>query len=694
MDEYQQLDKSLKNEYTFVNNLKNTDDVVINVLQNKITGERILVKYFNGTAEVYKKLLTLTHPNLPKVYKVVQQDNKCIVVEEFIDGITIGDTLEIERYSTADVRKIISQLCDVLSLIHRNGIVHRDIKPENIIIDNSGNLKLIDFNISRINKENNSKDTVILGTTGFAAPEQYGISETDERSDIYSIGILINVMLTGDHPSKKLCDKRWRQIVNKCTRINPKERYASVKALMADVRYYKVLVPVGLLVIIVLVVITVVVCSGRDKLSASDTETTLAEQPSETTKITESSDNAMQEENESAEETTTIDEQVTVAPSTEESTTVEEPTTPAPTQPPVAVEPTTVAPTEAPTEELNYIITLKDNIITVVGNGEISKTNFTQSYLSTTEKNNLRGAVFEEGITNIPSNAFVGCQQFQNITIPGTVTKIGKKALCGTLIDMVELPDSVKDIEEEAFMGCRNLSKIKMSKSLKYIGKSAFSGCTFLYNIALPDSVEYIGEGAFSGCGIRSVVLPSKLLYLEKQTFICCEYLNGIILPENLESIGELCFSQCYNLQSIIIPPSVTFIADNAFAGCNNLVVYVTSGSYAEQYCNKNHINYECIDSVELKTIEISPVLDHLENSTFANDVSLEEIKLHNDFVAIDQYCFFGCINFKRIVIPPSVTFIGENAFLGCNNLVIYVTPGSYAEQYCKDNYLDYEYVN
>ena len=124
------------------------------------------------------------------------------------------------------------ELCQALTILHSNEIIHRDIKPENIIVTQEGDVKLIDFDISRIGNNNAKKDTVILGTTGFAAPEQYGIAQTDERSDIYSIGILINVMLTGDHPSKKMCKGKWQKIVNKCTKINPDERYQSVKELM------------------------------------------------------------------------------------------------------------------------------------------------------------------------------------------------------------------------------------------------------------------------------------------------------------------------------------------------------------------------------------------------------------------------------------------------------------------------------
>ena len=91
---------------------------------------------------------------------------------------------------------------------------------------------LIDFDASRIFKSNTNQDTQILGTTGYAAPEQYGIAQTDERADIYSLGVLLNIMLTGKHPSKELASGRLGRIVQKCTMVNPEKRYKSVLYLM------------------------------------------------------------------------------------------------------------------------------------------------------------------------------------------------------------------------------------------------------------------------------------------------------------------------------------------------------------------------------------------------------------------------------------------------------------------------------
>lgn len=233
---YLWLKTVLDNEYTFIKNIKRTECMIINVLENKHNKTRILVKYITGKATVYSKLLNIKHDNIPIVYEVVADDNRCIIVEEYIDGITVGEVLETGLYTADGVYKVVYELCEALYTLHNQGIVHRDIKPENIIISKDGHIKLIDFNISRINIEKQDRDTVVLGTTGFAPPEQYGISDTDARSDIYSIGILINVMLTGEHPSKKMCSGKWQKIVNKCTQINPDERFQNVEELVRNMK--------------------------------------------------------------------------------------------------------------------------------------------------------------------------------------------------------------------------------------------------------------------------------------------------------------------------------------------------------------------------------------------------------------------------------------------------------------------------
>lgn len=130
-----------------------------------------------------------------------------------------------------EARRITLQLCSALWVLHSLGAVHRDIKPENVIIRGSEAV-LIDFDASRIFKNESGGDTQILGTTGYAAPEQYGIAQTDQRADIYSVGVLLNIMLTGKHPSRELAPGKLGRIVQKCTMVNPKKRYKNERDLM------------------------------------------------------------------------------------------------------------------------------------------------------------------------------------------------------------------------------------------------------------------------------------------------------------------------------------------------------------------------------------------------------------------------------------------------------------------------------
>ena len=134
-------------------------------------------------------------------------------------------------FSVRETRSLITQVCQALWVLHTMGAVHRDVKPENIMLRGSQAV-LIDFDAARLYKPEGEADTQILGTTGFAAPEQYGLSQTDQRADLYAVGVLINIMLTGKHPSKQLVPGRLGRIVERCTQVNPEKRYPNILRLM------------------------------------------------------------------------------------------------------------------------------------------------------------------------------------------------------------------------------------------------------------------------------------------------------------------------------------------------------------------------------------------------------------------------------------------------------------------------------
>lgn len=225
------LDDILKEQYSVVKVFKNTDEKSIVLLRHNELKKEIICRKCNGNGEVYRILNGMSFANLPQVYAVSQEKNQIIVLEEFISGITISDVLLDGLYDEQGVRHIVKDVCDALAVLHSYGIVHRDIKPENVMITDDGIIKLIDFDAARLFKNGQSKDTKIIGTAGYAAPEQFGLAQSDERTDVFAVGVLMNVMLTGEHPSKKLYKGKLTKIIEKCIQLDPKKRYNSAEEL-------------------------------------------------------------------------------------------------------------------------------------------------------------------------------------------------------------------------------------------------------------------------------------------------------------------------------------------------------------------------------------------------------------------------------------------------------------------------------
>lgn len=220
-------------QYDVVKILSNKNDAEVLRLRHKKQNKDIVLRSYPKTVFAYQKLKDIMHQNIPTVFDAVSLDDGQIIFEEFIDGITVAEVLEQGKYTYHGAKKVVEGVALALLALRELDIVHRDIKPENIMVTRSGTVKLIDFNAARIHKNETPKDTEILGTIGYAPPEQYGISQSDEKSDIYSLGVLLNVMLTGVHPSKKLARGKAGKIVLKCTQIDPNHRFQSIENLVA-----------------------------------------------------------------------------------------------------------------------------------------------------------------------------------------------------------------------------------------------------------------------------------------------------------------------------------------------------------------------------------------------------------------------------------------------------------------------------
>ena len=199
-------------------------------------------------------LSTLMHPNLPRIYDQFIEAGRSYLVMDFIEGETLETTLERLNGKLLPVEKVLNigiQLCNVLEYLHTRQppIVFRDLKPANIMLTPQEHLYLIDFGIARHFKPGQSKDTAALGSSGYAAPEQYGKAQTTPRADIYSLGATLHELLSGNDPSESpfhFSTLHFQQpalrgletLIARMLSINVNDRPASVTSVKLELQHY------------------------------------------------------------------------------------------------------------------------------------------------------------------------------------------------------------------------------------------------------------------------------------------------------------------------------------------------------------------------------------------------------------------------------------------------------------------------
>ncbi|MBF2516140.1 serine/threonine-protein kinase [Listeria marthii] len=228
----------IEEQYKELDNLNNKENPAV-LTRNTSTGELFVRKIIPiSFAPVIEQLKDLSSNYLPKIDVMIPNGNQLIVYEEYINGKNLADLMKTTTTFDADeVTRLMLMLSDALTELHANAIIHRDIKPSNIMISSDGVLKLIDFDASRVFEVGKNQDTVNLGTIGYAAPEQYGYSQTDARSDIYSIGVLMLELLLGKNtlPDKEQATS-LEKIAMQAAAFDPEQRYQSIQDFRTAVK--------------------------------------------------------------------------------------------------------------------------------------------------------------------------------------------------------------------------------------------------------------------------------------------------------------------------------------------------------------------------------------------------------------------------------------------------------------------------
>lgn len=212
---------------------------------SKQTGQKVVLKETDiRKKELFERIVNQSHNNVCKINNVYSTQKTCsdtecwvlLVEMEYIEGETLAEYIKQRGIlNIEDTVDLSLQLCDGLDFLHKNGIIHKDLSISNVMIEKSGRIKIIDFGYSRVEDSSKDYETTNIYTYGSTAPEVTAGEKVDKRADIYSLGKIINFMLTGETYGVKYKGKfRLARIIQKCIKVQPKDRYKNIKQTKKD----------------------------------------------------------------------------------------------------------------------------------------------------------------------------------------------------------------------------------------------------------------------------------------------------------------------------------------------------------------------------------------------------------------------------------------------------------------------------
>lgn len=198
---------------------------------HKVTQEICLIKklkIFN--TGVYRYLMGHHNLHVPRIYEIWEENGVLTVAEEYVQGRTLNNILRAGQTDDGWKLHVFTDVCKAVEFLHaaEPPIIHRDIKTANVMITDDGIVKLMDYDAAKLYRADESEDTVLLGTRGNAAPEQYGFGSSDRRTDVYGLGCLLRELFPASQSAA--------EIAGKATQIDPDNRYQTVDGMLSAVR--------------------------------------------------------------------------------------------------------------------------------------------------------------------------------------------------------------------------------------------------------------------------------------------------------------------------------------------------------------------------------------------------------------------------------------------------------------------------
>ena len=250
------LPVSVSGKYRLLSCLKDSECVSICLGEHIETGEKVIIKLADNsdmaknlkTEYTYLKRIEADGCNTARLFPRCLQfftadTGQVCLIREYINGCSLESFVErrIEKPGIGRMETLncAAQLLQQLKLLHdlRPPVIHRDVKPQNVILDDTGAYRLIDLGIAREHKKGEDADTEIVGTSLTAPPEQFGFRATDQRSDLYSLGVLMRFCMTGEYgdDADSEIDADLRRVIKRATRFDPDERYKSADTMLRDI---------------------------------------------------------------------------------------------------------------------------------------------------------------------------------------------------------------------------------------------------------------------------------------------------------------------------------------------------------------------------------------------------------------------------------------------------------------------------
>ena len=216
------------------------------LLCDERTGQRLVRKRISSySRDVYDYLMKENFPGIPQIYDCHGDGEELTVFEEYVEGVTLRRYLnENGPLPEKEARRVICELCQILIRLHegKHPVVGRDLKPENIILTGDMHPVIVDFDSAKFVR-NEKNDTMLLGTPGYAAPEQYGFGASDERTDIYAVGVILNELLTGHIPIEQKVRGTCGRVIRRCTNLDPQARPKTLRSVVGMLGYKRFLPP-------------------------------------------------------------------------------------------------------------------------------------------------------------------------------------------------------------------------------------------------------------------------------------------------------------------------------------------------------------------------------------------------------------------------------------------------------------------